>query len=223
MAVVLKIGGSLAESPTVLNALCDYLAQNSSKYHFVVIPGGGLFADAVRLMDSKFRLPPALSHKMAILGMNQYGLLLSHLISHCEVTESIETAKKTSENEKVSVLLPYKLMVKDDPFSPSWDITSDSIAAYCSLKLGENNVFLFTNVDGIYNKDPKSNSDAKLLQEISANQLMKFENRTSVDKYLPIFLSHKHIEGYVINGNCPERLSEILSDAPNVICTHIIP
>jgi aspartokinase-like uncharacterized kinase len=221
MAVVIKVGGSLAETPKALEILGNYLSQKSPKYHFVVIPGGGRFADTVRKLDKKFGLTPILSHRMAILAMNQYGLLLSHFIRDSETTESIETAKEISKRGKVSILLPYKLLLHEDPFSPSWDVTSDSITAYFAVKLGENKVILLTNVDGIYDKDPKINPEAKLLSEISIGELLNRSQRSSIDKFLPTFLKENHLSCCVINGKYPERLEEILLGNPNVICTLI--
>jgi aspartokinase-like uncharacterized kinase len=45
-----------------------------------VVPGGGEFADVVRCLDERFSLTCGVSHRMAILGMDQYGLLLSDLM-----------------------------------------------------------------------------------------------------------------------------------------------
>jgi len=213
----------LAETPKALEVLGKFLSQKSPKYHFIVIPGGGRFADIVRNLDKKFDLPPILSHRMAILAMNQYGLLLSHFICDSETTESIETSKKISRSGKVSILLPYRLMLKEDPFVPSWDVTSDSIAAYFAAKLGETKIFLLTNVDGIYDKDPKTNQEAKLLSKISVGELSNRSHRSSVDKFLPTFLMENHLSCYVINGKHPGRLEQILLGHSNVVCTQIKP
>jgi aspartokinase-like uncharacterized kinase len=123
----------------------------------------------------------------------------------------------------VSILLPYKELLQEDPFCPSWDVTSDSITAYFAVKLGENRVFLLTNVDGIYDKDPKISPDAKLLSEVSIGELLNRSKRSSVDKFLPTFIKESHLNCYVINGKYPERLEEILLGHKNVICTQIKP
>jgi aspartokinase-like uncharacterized kinase len=47
MDAVIKIGGSLAEDPAALRALCNRLGEIAKKYRIVVVPGGGKFADVV--------------------------------------------------------------------------------------------------------------------------------------------------------------------------------
>ena len=223
MAVIVKVGGSLAETPKALENLGSYLSKESPKNNFVVIPGGGRFADIVRDVDEQFRLPPILSHRMAILAMNQYGLLLSHFIPDSKLTESIEDIKEIAKSGKVSILLPYRQLLDEDPFVPSWDVTSDSIAAYFAVKLGESKVVFLTDVDGIYDTDPKTSPDAKLLSEVSTRDLLSRSKRSSVDKFLPTFVKENRLTCYVINGKHPDRLEKILSGNKDVICTKIRP
>ena len=77
---VVKVGGSIAEHPAKLRDLCVKLSEISKKTRLIVVPGGGEFADVVRSLDKRFSLSCAVSHRMAILGMDQYGLLLSDLM-----------------------------------------------------------------------------------------------------------------------------------------------
>ncbi len=74
-ATVVKIGGSLALYPDKLKELCIRLSEAAKKHKMVVVPGGGEFADLVRNCDKRFNLSCKASHRMAILGMDQYGLL----------------------------------------------------------------------------------------------------------------------------------------------------
>ena len=88
-AAVVKVGGSLAAYPEKLKALCAKLSEVSKKHKLIVVPGGGEFADTVRALDKRFNLSPAVSHRMAILGMDQYGFLLSHLLpDSCVVNQA---------------------------------------------------------------------------------------------------------------------------------------
>ncbi len=84
-AAVVKVGGSLASHPEKLRALCAKLSEVAKKHKLIVLPGGGEFADAVRNLDKRFNLSRAVSHRMAILGMDQYGFLLSDLLPHSSV------------------------------------------------------------------------------------------------------------------------------------------
>lgn len=221
MDAVIKVGGSLAETPEVLRALCVELCQIAKEYAFVVVPGGASFADAVREFDKKYTLPPVVSHRMAILAMDQYGLVLSHLIPESCCLNGFKEVKSIREAKKVPVFLPSKLMFHDDPLEASWDVTSDSIASYIARRLQAEQVILVTDVNGVFTKDPKKFADAKLMSKVSVRELLSYSERTSVDKFLPKYLSKNPINCYVVNGKHPERIKAVLSGR-KTICTRIV-
>jgi aspartokinase-like uncharacterized kinase len=221
MDAVIKVGGSLAEDPEVLRALCGRLSELAEKYSIVVVPGGGRFADVVRDFDQRFSVPRNVSHRMAILGMDQFGLLLSTVTPGSSVSRRLDDLEKMSATGKVAIFLPSHFMLEEDPLENSWDVTSDSIAAYIAKRLDATKVILVTDVDGIFTEDPKKNADAELIKEISAQTLLKLRQRTSVDKFLPKLLSEDMLDCYVVNGRYPLRISLILS-GQRTSCTHIV-
>jgi hypothetical protein len=218
MDAVIKIGGSLAEDPAALRALCNRLGEIAKKYRIVVVPGGGKFADVVREFDRRYAVSPDISHRMAILGMDQFGLLLSQIIPNSCATYLLNDAKQLSEIRVVPIFLPTRLMFQEDPLESSWDVTSDSIAAYVASRLHADKVILATDEDGIFTNDPKKHSDAKLISELSASELLKAVQRTSVDRFLPKLLLNTQINCYVVNGAYPERIEAILA-GQHTICT----
>jgi aspartokinase-like uncharacterized kinase len=218
MDAVIKIGGSLAEDPAALRALCNRLGEIAKKHRVVVVPGGGKFADVVREFDQQFGLSPVISHRMAILGMDQFGLLLSQIIPNSCASCLLNDAKQLSEIGVVPIFLPSRLMFQADPLEPSWDVTSDSVATYVASRLSANKVILVTDVDGIFTSDPKKHSDAKLINELSANELLRLNHRTSVDRFLPKLLLNTQMHCYVVNGAHPERIEAILT-GQHTICT----
>ncbi len=218
----MKIGGSLAEMPKELRALCVVIRGLAAKHSFVIVPGGGRFADAVREYDSKFRLPPSVAHKLAIMGMDQYGILLSQLIPDAQTFEKISGIQEVLDNGKVPVLLPYKQIKHDKILEESWDVTSDSIAAKVASQLHAKKLILVTDVDGIFEADPKEYRRAKLMPKISIGTLMQTRERTSVDIFLPRFLSKNPIDCYVVNGMYPSRIADLLSNR-EAVSTQIVP
>ena len=217
---IVKVGGSLSLHPEKLRILCAKLSQISKKHKLIVLPGGGEFADAVRNLDKRFNLSSAASHRMAILGMDQYGFLLSDLMEHSSITNKLEDVQRILDLGKLPVFLPSNLMFSRDPLENSWDVTSDSIAVYIAGQLHANKVVLLTDVNGIYTCDPKKFSDAKLISKLSADDLSKMNKRTSVDKFLPKLLLQLQIECLVVNGLYPERVEFVL-DGRETICTII--
>jgi aspartokinase-like uncharacterized kinase len=219
MEAVLKVGGSLAEKPASLAGLCQELSGLAKAYRIAVVPGGGEFADTVRKFDRKYKLSSTVAHKMAILAMDQYGFFLSNITPESYVSYSLKEISNSSEGA-LPIFLPSKLMFHEDPLEHSWDVTSDTIAVYIAGLLYAEKLVLVTDVDGIFSEDPKKNVDAKLVEELSAEQLQGWNRRTSVDKTLPKILLQANLDCYVVNGGYPERIRMILENKKTV-CTHV--
>ena len=220
MDAVIKVGGSLAGNPATLKALCIRLSEIAKKHSIIVVPGGGKFADAVREFDQRYALSADAAHKMAILGMDQFGLLLSQVIPNSCTTYSFSDAKQLSEGKALPIFLPSRLMFQENPLEASWDVTSDSIAAYVASQLHADKVILVTDVDGVFKSDPKKHSDTKLIPRLSASELLALAQRTSVDKFLPKLILKTHLDCYVVNGAYPERIGAILA-RQRTVCTLI--
>jgi aspartokinase-like uncharacterized kinase len=220
MVTVLKIGGSLAEDPMTLTQLCHELSVLAKDHRIIVIPGGGEFADIARKLYKKYGFSDPVAHKMGILSMDQFGLFLSDIVVDSFVTYSLEEIRKSAKG-KVPIFLPSTIMFREDPLEKSWDVTSDSIAAYIANLLQAQKLLLVTDVDGIFYEDPKKKLDAKLIEELSAQELLSWNRRTSVDKTLPKILLRTKLDCYVVNGNYPERIRDILENKKIIDCTHI--
>ncbi len=222
MDAVIKVGGSLATEPTTLRALCAELGKASDQYRLVVVPGGGEFADTVRAADARFGLRPSVAHRMAVLGMDQYGLLLADLIPNCRVAISLGVVPGLSALGRVVVLLPSRVVSRARSIEASWEVTSDSIAAYVAGRLGVAKLILVTNVDGVFTSDPKVDTGAKLLSDIEASTLNESNIRTSVDKRLAHALLKYGLTCFVVNGSHPQRIVQVLSGM-EAVCTRISP
>jgi 5-(aminomethyl)-3-furanmethanol phosphate kinase len=219
-ATVVKVGGSLAAYPEKLRALCVRLSEASEKHKLVILPGGGEFADTVRVLDKRFSLSGSASHRMAILAMDQYGLLLSDLTPNSSTVETLKELEGVLGLGKVPVFLPSRLLFNEDKLENSWDVTSDAIAVYLAGKLQVPKVLLVTDVDGIYTDNPKTNADAELIKKISPEQLSLIGKRTSVDVFLPKMLFNLPVDCFVVNGLFPERVESLLA-MQEAVCTLI--
>jgi 5-(aminomethyl)-3-furanmethanol phosphate kinase len=217
---VLKIGGSLASEPKKLRSLMVKMTEISKGMPLVVVPGGGEFADVVRKLDKQFSLNRQVSHRMAILAMDQYGLLLSDLSVNFVVVQSFDEAKTVASSGKLAIFLPSHVMFEEDPLENSWEVTSDSIALYIAHRLHAEKVLLVTDVDGIYTEDPKKEKTATLIEDISPEELSAMKNRTSVDSALPGLLKQWRITCFVVNGSYPERI-ELLLEGKAAVSTLI--
>lgn len=216
--VVIKLGGSLIrEAPEIVNRLVkefgpgdqetasDKLAPGKTPFSVLIVPGGGIFADAVRRADKTFGLGDDAAHWMAILGMEQYACYLQDK-TFARGTDSIKELPCG-----VSILFPYRLLKAEDPLPHSWDVTSDTIAAWVAKQTGA--LFIkVTDVDGIF-------KEGRLIREIFTPDLP--ENFDScIDSALPGFLHKNNMECLIINGKFPERVIKAVYGKP-VPCTSV--
>jgi len=219
-ATVIKVGGSLALQPEKLKNLCKKLSELSERFRLIVVPGGGEFADTVRTLDKRFSLSPATAHQMAILSMDQYGLLLSDLLPKSRVVREFEGLLHSLDFGSLPLFLPSDFLFSDEALENSWDVTSDSIAVYIAHRLHLAQSILVTDVDGIYTCDPKKFREAKLIKRLSARELLKMNKRTGVDRFLPKILLKTQIKCFVVNGFYPQRIENILT-GKDTVCTKI--
>ncbi|MFB0560954.1 MAG: hypothetical protein ACETWM_07055 [Candidatus Lokiarchaeia archaeon] len=208
---ILKIGGSLSKNKSTLKKLFNELAKLSKIHKLLVIPGGGHFADKVRRIYHKFNISEDVAHWSAIFAMDQMGFFFSDFHPNIRIVDEIEKAKQTGHG-MIPVLIPAKMMLDNDPLPHCWDITSDSIAAYIAHITGTKKVLILTDVDGVYTSDPKYRRKAKLIHEISAEELAEKDICTSVDKIFPNLVSRYGLECIVLNGKHPERVSQALKN-----------
>jgi aspartokinase-like uncharacterized kinase len=153
--VILKLGGSLIEkSRDILRVLVDYARERDGDknrdFTLVLIPGGGPFAETVRNISATMSIPDETAHWMAVLAMHQHGLFLAACIGGGEA--EIPLVESVDENEidragPICILLPYKILKQDDCLPHTWDVTSDTIAAFVANRLGEKRFIKLTDVD----------------------------------------------------------------------------
>ncbi|MGP8323199.1 MAG: amino acid kinase family protein [Methanosarcinaceae archaeon] len=193
MNVVVKLGGSLISSvPDIVNELLKYSETSKNRdTAILIVPGGGMFADKVRSVSEKYDISDEAAHWMAILAMEQYGY---YMIDKTDV-KGIESIHDLLFG--VSILLPYRLLKETDELAHSWNVTSDTIAAWVADKLNARLVKA-TDVDGVLVGNV-------LIQEISATDLLEM-GITCVDKELPKFIRAKNMDCMVVNGHYPKRL-----------------
>jgi len=141
---VIKIGGSCAPSLdlrhwTALVAACGG--------HAVIVPGGGPFADAVRAAQPTMGFDDAAAHHMAMLGMEQLGHALASFDRRLVVADSMAALRRARAAGKVAVWLPGRMAMKAADIPASWEVTSDSLAAWLAGKLRASRLLLLKQVE----------------------------------------------------------------------------
>ncbi len=167
---VVKLGGSLApHAGEIIPAL------RSASRPLLIVPGGGAFADAVRQSGAD----EVAAHWMACAAMDQYGWTLA--------ARGIGTTTRIARPRFPCILLPYCALRRYDPLPHSWDVTSDTIAAWVAGKLG-GDLLVLKSVDGI---------------ETAGKLLTRIEKPVATDVvdpcFIPYVLEHR-IRTFILNG-----------------------
>lgn len=146
--VVLKVGGALVRQPEAFDRAATELGRLRRDAHIVLVPGGGPFADTVCDVDRLLRLGDDAAHWMAVLAMDQYAHVLGARIPRAVVVEDPADLDAVFNAGRIPVLAPSRWLRRADPLPHSWDVTSDSIAAWIAVALRATHFVLLKPVAG---------------------------------------------------------------------------
>ena len=203
---VVKIGGSLF--PDYAIDLAEKLKGTSS----VIVLGGGEFANLIRKYNDEQEFSDEVNHWTAIDCMDIIAKLVNDKVDSAKLAYSIEEAKKIDEEGFTPIFAVSQFLKTEDPFEGSWDVTSDSIAAYVAHLLNAN-LLIVTDVNGIYTQEPKE-PGSTFISKIDATTLLTFQE-SSIDVMLPSLLLKFGTNCYVVNGKYPERVLSLIDDSIN--------
>jgi aspartokinase-like uncharacterized kinase len=131
---VVKLGGSLLGSPELSRWLETLVKISDGKV--IIVPGGGLFADAVRVAQQHTQVSDAVAHHLALLAMDQFGLLLAGMnVNLVTASSELEIAERGWQH-RATVWLPSKMVLADDTVPKTWQVTSDSLSAWLANRVG---------------------------------------------------------------------------------------
>lgn len=140
--VVVKIGGSLLAHPATLDQVMAAVAEAARHWRVLIVPGGGPMADTVRQVDRALHLSPDASHWMAMKAMDQLAELLADRYAPAALVTDAHELRQALRLANLPVLAPYRWLRDADALPHSWEVTSDSIAAWLAGELGARRVVL---------------------------------------------------------------------------------
>lgn len=141
--VVVKVGGGLLGIPGALATVLDALrSARATGARFVVVPGGGPFADAVRQAQPMLGIGDDAAHWMAILGMDQLAHALADRLPGAVLVADRDALARGLDEGAIPVLAPSAWLRAADPLPHGWHVTSDSIAAWVAAQLGASRLVL---------------------------------------------------------------------------------
>ena len=135
---IVKFGGSHATGPHIKEWLTAIAAEAGS---IAIVPGGGPFADAVRTAQAAMGYDGRAAHVMALMAMAQFGSALQSLNPALSLAASRSAILRALKERKVPVWSPEQ-MARAAALPETWDLTSDSLAAWLAGALGAGRLLL---------------------------------------------------------------------------------
>ena len=184
LPLVVKLGGSLISHVAEIVPILQHAGRP-----ILIVPGGGPFADLVR----RYHINDENSHWMAVAAMDEYGWYIGG--------HGVPVTERLAVPDRTLVYLPYLGMRSTDPLPHSWDISSDTIAAWIANQVGLDLVLL-KSVDGI---------------RVNGSRVREIREPVACEELDPCFirfvLAHK-VRATIINGLHRDRIERVLAGQP---------
>jgi len=214
MRIVIRVGGSVVGSPPDAKLLMQYAdILKDLKLHgheIVVVVGGGAFARDFIKLAQEMELNEWDQDESAISVSRIFAQLLDKRLgdSGCgSVAASIGDVARCLKQWKIVVMGGLK---------PG--MTTDAVAAMIAERIKADLLIKATNQDGIYDKDPKKHPDAKKIDKLEFDDLLKlFESdkhkagiHQILDPEAVKILQKSRTKTVIVNGFKSENLLRVV-------------
>jgi dihydroneopterin aldolase len=214
---VVKLGGSHAFAETLPSWLA---AIEAGAGKTVLVAGGGPFADAVRRAQPRMGFDDRTADAMALLAMEQYAIAIAGMGRLFEVAESQSEIRESLRAGQVPVWAPSRMVRKarrartSSPsfVAASWDVTSDSLAAWLAGTLLARRLLMIKRID--VGKDCIGRGGSAGAP-ITAGSLAK---AGVVDCAFPRYLAASGVAGFVLGPRHRKGLAQALRDDISIGC-----
>jgi len=150
---ILKLGGSLLSLPDVGDRLLSFVEQHQI-INPVVVVGGGDAANLVRVWADRFNLSDSEGHDLALQAMTLNAQLLSRLNVRFTLINTLPIRDAPCGQSQISILNCQTAangletnLPREQHIPKSWDVTSDSIAAWFATFWKAERLYLLKSAD----------------------------------------------------------------------------
>lgn len=198
-AWALKAGGSVDEEPGALARLLRVVEELAPKTPMVIVPGGGAFADFVRVRGAVRATRDDTAHIQAVLSMAQFGYDIVEKLKNAALAHDAREVDGAFNKGLTPVFMPYPWILDADDLPANWSVTSDTIAVRVCELIGAKKLVLLKSVDGIMD-------GGRVIAEMDAG------DPPVTDVVDPCFFASLKPgwETWALNGRKPERLRELV-------------
>lgn len=147
---VLKLGGSWLKNQKLKDLLQNLILYNNSEV--VLVVGGGIFADAVRVSQRFLKFDDKFANYLAIKATENYAESINSIFPEIKLTKNLNELKKRNG---LKIWLPEKILKNERTFIKNWNSTSDSIACWLGKKISAKGVIFVKSLN--FEKNQKFN------------------------------------------------------------------
>ena len=137
---IVKLGGSLAHDLRLVRWLTMLAGLGGGRV--TVVPGGGIFADAVRTSQQHWHFDDLPAHNMAVLGMAQTAHLFHALEPRLTLAEEEADIRRALHAGQPALWLPLMLLRDAPDLLTTWEVSSDSLALWLARLLNAERLVL---------------------------------------------------------------------------------
>ena len=221
--ILLKLTGKVLIHPKtglltleIINTIMQQLKQLQKTHQFgLVIGGGNLFRG--KEQGQQLGITPSVGHHVGMLATMMNGLIITDLFEKhglatthfCAFTVP-EIAQPISHDRLHNALQNNNLLIfsggTGNPF-----FTTDTTAVLRGLQIDAEEIWKGTNVDGIYEADPRVHPDAKLIKSLTYEQAL--EKKLGILDSTAYVLAQQHQKNIrIFNIFAPDSLLKAAQD-----------
>jgi uridylate kinase len=217
LSLVVKIGGHLFSGEGGLSV--DWIRRASEILiachrpgeKWVIVVGGGLGARAFIRAARELGASETVCDEIAITVTRIHAKLFIQALggaAYPNVVENVQDLRGALVSRDIAVAGGF------------WPGQSTfAVAAYCAETILAHKVILATNVEGIYDKDPRAYSDAKVIRQIKSKELSRLMEGSPqaageyrlVDRVGLSILERSNIKLAIIDARDPQKLRDALT------------
>ncbi len=186
--VVVKIGSNVITAKNgldldVIDAICDQISTLMERGIEVIVVSSGAQAAGLRKMGMTAR-PSEMPKRQAIAAIGQGGLMMAYENSFAKrdkkVAQILLTAEDLNNRKRylnarntLNTLIEWKVLpiINENDTVMVEEIKlgdNDNLSAMIALLMDADFLFILTDIEGLYDKDPRQAADAKLISKVSS-------------------------------------------------------
>lgn len=174
---IIKLGGSWLTNPN-LKDFIKYI-ENFKKEPLVMIVGGGMYADAVRLSQKYIGFDDNFANLLALKATETYAIVINKVFPNIKLTSKLNLLKS---KKNIKIWLPSKCLINSKDFKRDWNSTSDSVACWLNKKIKAKGVLFIKSISFEKEKSLKIKTLQK--KEILDKNIMMYVKKSNCLKII---------------------------------------